>query len=44
MYNSYNTGDPVADAERWYCDQEHEEDEEEWDDLGEDLAWERYRE
>lgn len=43
MYHSYNTGDPVADAERWYLDQEEEEDEE-WDDLGEDLAWERYRE
>lgn len=37
------TDDPVADAERWYCEQEKRRLREEDDDRG-DLAWEKLQE
>ena len=34
--------DPAEDAERWYNEQSRREDPDDWDDLGEERAWERF--
>ena len=34
--------DPAEDAERWYNEQARCEDPDDWDELGEERAWEKY--